>query len=171
MARFLFIIAQEGFRDEEFKIPHHILSRAGIDCDIAAETTDLAFGKLGMQVTPNLAIAAANAQNYQGICIVGGPAAPLLANNKQLLDLIKEFFDQKKIIAAICSAPTVLARAGVLQNRQATVFPDPEYQAILKESSAILKDETVCIADNVITANGPAAASAFAQAIKQKLLH
>lgn len=170
MAKFLFIIAQEGFRDEELKIPRRILDKAGFICEVASESTDLAFGKLGMQITPDLAIKDVQVENYEGVCLVGGPGAPILAEKPEVISLVKKFYEHKKVVTAICIAPIILAKAGILKGKKATIFRTEESVDILTRVGVEILDQAVVEDGLIITANGPAAASAFAQAIKAKLL-
>jgi protease I len=79
------------------------------------------------------------------------------------------------VLAAICWAPTILAKAGLLKGKKATVWvgPDAEYA---KDTSEVLGDfgaEYVgkgCVVDGkVVTADGPATAKEMAQEIVKLL--
>jgi protease I len=66
-----------------------------------------------------------------------------------------------KVVAAICVAPAVLARAGALRNRRATCYRDARIIGVLKRDGAEYADETVVTSGAVVTANGPEAARDF----------
>jgi len=161
--KILFIVAQEGFRDEELFEPKSICENADIPCDVASITTAPAKGKLGGIVIPNIAVKDVNSDNYDLLVVVGGPGAPKLGEYSEVLNLIR-IFAQKKL-AAICYAPTVLAKAGVLKGRRVTFFKDKYSDPIIRESGAIISDENICRDGNLVTANGPHAATDFGNAL------
>jgi protease I len=71
------------------------------------------------------------------------------------------------VLAAICIAPTTLARAGLLGGVRATAFPDSE--ADLKAHGALWTGDRVTIDGRIITGSGPEAATAFGEAIAEAL--
>ncbi len=166
----LFIIAQHGFRDEELQVPKEILEAAGIQCRIASITANTATGKLGMTVKPDLAVKDAKLDDYGVIIVVGGPGAPELANHEEVISLLQAAKQKGKNLAAICIGPTVLATAGVLAGKRATVFETPESVRILEEGRAVFTRKDVVVEDKLITANGPAAAKEFGKKIAEMLM-
>jgi protease I len=84
--------------------------------------------------------------------------------------VLKQAADKRKVIAAICIAPTLLAKAGLLKYKKATVWNgDRMQEAFLKREGAIYTDEPLTIDGNIITANGPDAAEQFGKAIAEAL--
>ena len=75
-----------------------------------------------------------------------------------MLKLVREMFDGNKYVTAICGAPSVLAKAGVIQGKRATIFPGME--ATL--AGAQRSDERVVVDGKVITSQGPGTAMEFA---------
>ena len=67
-----------------------------------------------------------------------------------------------KVVAAICLAPVVLARAGILKGKKATYFNSPVSFREMKAGGAVLVDKAVVTDGRIVTANGPAAAAEFA---------
>ncbi|KKP36615.1 MAG: ThiJ/PfpI domain protein [Candidatus Peregrinibacteria bacterium GW2011_GWA2_33_10] len=171
MPKFLFIIAQEGFRDEELKIPFSILDKAGIECYKASPIKDLAFGKLGLQISPDFSIKEIDYKDFDGICIVGGPGATELKKYPETLELIKNFFNAGKLTTAICIGPSILGAAGILKDKKITLFPDRiAIDELKKVGAQILIEKDLVEDDNIITANGPKAAEKFGNAIKERLI-
>ncbi|PIR71487.1 MAG: hypothetical protein COU43_02395, partial [Candidatus Nealsonbacteria bacterium CG10_big_fil_rev_8_21_14_0_10_37_25] len=73
-----------------------------------------------------------------------------------------------KVLASICISPVILAKAGVLKGKKATVWSSPMDKVpvrILEENEAIYQDKSVVADGKIVTANGPAAAEKFAKAI------
>ena len=74
-----------------------------------------------------------------------------------------------KPVGAICIAPCILAKAGVLKGRRATVFPGKEYTDILREGGATVVRAAVVEDGLLVTANGPNAAARFGDALIRAL--
>ncbi|MBN2422942.1 DJ-1/PfpI family protein [Candidatus Woesearchaeota archaeon] len=168
----LFIIAQDGFRDEELDVPKKVIEQNGISVDIASITTDTATGKLGMTLTPDLAVKDADLEEYVMITVIGGPGAPALADYPEVMNLLKEAKDKDMFIGAICIAPTILAKAGILQGKKATVWNsvlDKSPVKILEDNGATYVDEPVVVDGKIITGNGPGAAEEFGRGIVDML--
>lgn len=165
----LFIIAQQGFRDEELKIPYDVLSSAGIKCIVASITRDMAVGKLGAQVNPDMAVSEANINEIDVVIVVGGPGAPELASYNEVIDLLRLAKESGKVLAAICVAPTILARAGVIGGKKVTVFFTPENKLSVENGGATYVSENVVVDENLVTANNHEAAVEFGKAIVEIL--
>lgn len=88
-------------------------------------------------------------------------------NMEKVIEIIKEANRQGKIIGAICAAPAILAKAGILNGKEATIYPGLEY--ILNENGAEYVKKDVVVSGNIITAKNPNVADEFARTIAEKL--
>lgn len=165
----LFIIAPENFRDEEFKIPELILSKKGVLVLTASTTVKTVTGMLGLKVKPDLSIESAKEMSFDALLLVGGSGARLLWDNQYLHRLVKDFYQKKKLIGAICLAPVILARAGILKGKRATVYETAVKE--LKEKDAVYTGAAVEQDGLILTGNGPAAANLFGQTFSRILLN
>jgi protease I len=166
----LIVIAPEKFRDEEFSVPAAALQKAGIGYDIASKTRGGCTGMLGTKVNATLSFEDVEPKTYDGILIVGGGGAQEhLWDDEILGEMVKYFHASAKVVAAICLAPVVLARAGILKGKKATYFNNPVSFREMKSGGAVLVDKAVVADNRIITANGPAAAAEFADAFIRTL--
>ncbi len=165
----LMVIAFENFRDEEYKYPRQALEGAGAKIVVASTRVGRAKGMLGMRATVNALLSKVRAQDFDAVVFVGGVGASKLWNNPYALKLAKEAAKKGKVVAAICIAPVILANAGVLRGKKATVWPSRQTIGILKAKGATYVKRPVVVDGKVITAEGPHAARAFAQAILHAL--
>ena len=108
--------------------------------------------------------------NYDAIVIIGGPGAPGLGNLPEFNNLLKTAYDDEKIIAAICCAPMLLAKAGILTGKKATVFPDSEAVKAFKDFKVHYLHQDVVVDRNIITGNGQSAAKKFGEMIVELLV-
>ncbi|MBX9879005.1 MAG: DJ-1/PfpI family protein [Candidatus Obscuribacterales bacterium] len=168
--RILMVIAPEEFRDEELLTPKEILEAAGAQVDVASTRMGEAKGMLGAKVSPSLTVQDANASNYQGVIVVGGMGSPShLWSDTSLHKIISHLNDKGEVVAAICLSGAVLAKAGVLRSKKATVWPDETAINVLKEGQAQYLKEHVVADGNIITADGPEAAKKFGETIVETL--
>jgi protease I len=105
--------------------------------------------------------------DYDRIGFIGGPGAAALKAEPHALRVAREAFEAGMPLGAICIAPTILAAAGVLQGKRATVWEGGrgEERAEIQKRGAIPTAELVTIDGTVVTGNGPDAALAFGQAL------
>jgi len=164
--KILMVIAPDNFRDEELFEPKKIFEDNGVTVTIASTGTTTAKGMLGATVKPDMALADVNMSEYDGIVIVGGAGSKdYLWENAQLRRLVNDAYAQNRVISAICVSPVVLARAGVLEGKKSTVFPDSECVNELKEHGAVYVNRDVVVSDNIITGRDPRSAKSFAKAV------
>jgi deglycase len=160
----LMVIAPEKFRDEEFTVPAKALQKAGIGYDVASVNRGLCTGMLGAKVNATLAFEDVEPDSYDGILIVGGGGAQSYLWSDEILGgMVRYFQTSAKVVAAICLAPVVLARAGILKGKKATYFSTPVTFREMRAGGAELIDKAVVSDSRIITANGPEAAAEFAE--------
>ncbi|MGV8151338.1 MAG: DJ-1/PfpI family protein [Candidatus Woesearchaeota archaeon] len=167
----LMIVAQENFRDEEYEIPHDYFKNNGFQIDTASIKSGLCIGKFGLRIIANKSLEDINTSDYDAIVYIGGPGTPVLRANTHSIRIAKDAFDKNKLLAAICWAPTILAKAGILKNRKATVWQgnDSEFKMLtseyLEKMGAYYTGENVTKDVNIITADGPESAREFSEMI------
>lgn len=166
MANVLVVIAEKMFRDEEFAEPKKIIALAGHKVTVASSSSDSAIGKLGMIVEPDMALNTVTPSDYDAVVIAGGPGAPAyLWSNRPLLKAVKAIHDKGGVVAAICLAPVVLARAGLLRGKNCTVYPTTDSLREMESGGAVLQHSHVVVDGRLVTADGPSAAAAFGEAV------
>jgi 4-methyl-5(b-hydroxyethyl)-thiazole monophosphate biosynthesis len=95
----------------------------------------------------------------------GGPGTKRLLDHAGLKPVLAEFAAADKWIAAICAAPMVLARNGLLKGKKATIYDGMEGEL----SEADYRKENVVRDGRIITSRGPGTAAAFAFALAEIL--
>ena len=166
----LFIIAPQNFRDEEYFVPKDILVKNGVDVITASRGVSVAIGSLGGKANVDTDISNIDIDDYEAIIFAGGNGALTFVNDPVIDDLLDRAKFNGIMICAICVAPLILAANGVLGGKQATVWNGDGMQAKkLEENGASYVNESVVVDHNVITANGPQAAKAFAEKIIEYL--
>jgi len=133
------IIAPIDFRDEEYFIPKSVFEGHGAEVITASLKKGEALGSYGGVIEVDSIVSGLKSNNLDALIFVGGSGAVGFLEDKNCHQLAKEIDSTGKILGAICIAPIILARTGVLAGRKATVWSSPTDKTavkILKESGA-----------------------------------
>jgi protease I len=161
--RVLVIIAPERFRDDELAETRRGLEASGHVVTITSTKPGTATGMLGARIAVAASLAQLRADDFDAAAIIGGSGAPdHLWDSEPLRALLRGLHAAGKPVGAICLAPPVLARAGMLSGKRATTFPDPRAILELQRGGASCVEQAVVLDGTIVTGNGPDAASAFA---------
>ena len=163
----LFIIAAKDFQEQEFSRPFSVLSLNGVAITVASTVSGEAIGADGARVKVDIQLADAHVDEFDAIVFIGGQGAAQYVDDPLAHTLARDAMEKKKIVAAICMGPMILAKAGVLKGRKATVFPTLSEQ--LKQEGVIYSGKPVERDGMIITADGPDSAAMFGQEIVDSL--
>lgn len=159
------VLLAEGFEEIEALTVVDIMRRGNVECDMVSIKDLEVTGAHGIKVTSNKVLSE-DINEYDMIVFPGGmPGATNLKGDKKVIETVKKFNNEGKLIAAICAAPIVLAEAGVIENRNITSYPGFEEE--LKGCN--YKEETVVVDKNIITSRGPATAMEFSYKLLEVL--
>ncbi len=170
----LFIIGSKGFRDEEYFIPFEILQKENAIITTASSIEGNIIGIEGGEARSTLALKQVNMKDFDIVIFVGGGGASEYFENNDAHKIIQEAVAKHKILAAICVAPVILARAGVLKGKKATVWSsllDKSWAKELKEAGCRVEEKRIVTDGKIVTADGPAVAKEFAEAIIDAFLN
>ena len=165
MATVLVPLAQ-GCEEIEAITVIDILRRAGITVVSAGLDKHPVRASRGTVLIPDTTLDEALKQAYDMIVLPGGqPGTNNLKTDTRILELLVSMSQQGKYIAAICAAPSVLALAGLLDNRRATCFPGAlsSFHKVQLQTTPIVED------DKIITSRGPGTAMDFALTLVERL--
>ena len=166
------IIAFRDFRDAEYFIPKEILEKAGAKITTVSTKMGTAIGADGEDTQIDLLVENLNPADFDAIVFIGGPGALDYLDNENSYRVARETVEKDKILGSICISPVILAKAGVLSGKRATVWSSPLDRSpvkILKENGAIFEDKNVVVDGKIVTANGPEAAQEFGQKLIEGL--
>ena len=162
------IIAFRDFRDEEYFIPKQTLETAGAEITTVSVSLGKAIGLMGGEADVNILMENLKVEDFDAILFIGGPGAANYIEDRTCHQIAQKTVEQGKILGAICIAPAILAKAGVLNNKKATVWNSPLDKSavkILKENGANFQSESVVVDGKIVTADGPDVAEEFAEEI------
>lgn len=167
MAKVLMIIAPERFRDEELFITKEELEKAGHETVVASIVRGICPGSRGGFAAATLTLDEVQTEDYAAVVFVGGGGSKMYFTNEKVMRIAKEMYGMKRVVAAICLAPVILANAGILQGKNATVA-GTEARTI-ETKGAIYTGPGVTVDGNIVTGNAPKSSRLFGQKINELL--
>ena len=158
------LLLAPGFEEIEALTVVDVLRRAGLVCDM------IGFAE---SVTGSHAITVQADQVWKGrlddydmVILPGGmPGSANLRDDDRLMQLLQDFQQADKFIAAICAAPSALDRAGVLTGKYFTCYDGARDNI----KNGTYRKETVLVDGKLITSRGPSTALAFAYELVRQL--
>ncbi len=145
------IITDNGVEDSEFFYPYYRLQEAEFTVDVATKGQRDVKGKHGVPVTATVDAQSIKAADYDLVVVPGGRESPdRVRQIANVLQFLKEFDEQGKLIASTCHGPWVLVSAGVLNGRQATCYVGCKDDLI--NAGANYQDAPVVVDHNLVTA-------------------
>ena len=162
------VVASKEFRDEEYFETREILEKAGFDISVFSDKKGIALGKFGGEIEIKKSLEDLDISQFDCLLFVGGSGAIECLDNPASYFLINEAKNQKKVIAAICIAPLILAHAGILKGKKATVWSSELDKSALKEfkkQEVKYIPEKSVVDGKIITANGVDAIEDFCENI------
>jgi len=171
MKKAIMIIASKDFRDEEYFITKEVLEKGGIHIKTASDKCQ-AVGKFGGEAKADFLVNDLNIDEFDAVIFPGGQGAVELLDNELSYSIIQKALNKGKIVAAICIAPTILAKAGILRGKRATVWSnslDKSAINILRENDAKYERKEVVIDGNIVTGENAEFSQEFGEAILKEL--
>ena len=144
-----------GFEEIETMAIVDILRRAEVEVYLAGTTEPPVASSRGVKVIPDISID--DITDYDAVVLPGGnPGYMNLAGDERVLKLVKNAYTEGKYVAAICAAPSVLGKAGIMEGITATHYPGIDVIGAKYTNERVTRDGTI------ITSQGPGTAIDFA---------
>lgn len=168
----ILILATHGFEQSELEVPRDTLKAAGATVDIVAPEKGEIKGwekkDWGRPVKVDRSLDEVSTDDYDAIVLPGGQINPdLLRINEKALQLIKAFFDQKKIVAVVCHAPWLLIETGIVKGRKVTFYKSIKTDVI--NAGGKWEDSEVVVDQGLITSRNPGDLKAFSTKIIEEV--
>lgn len=159
----VYVFLAHGFEEIEALTAVDLMRRADIQVKtVSIMGEKLVYGAHGIGVEADILFMEANFKQCEMLVFPGGmPGTTNLCNHKDLIEEVQAFSKTGKTVAAICAAPMVLAKAGLFDGHEATIYPGMEEELV----GAVPTEGNVVKSGNLITSKGPGTAMDFALAL------
>ncbi|MBF0406644.1 MAG: DJ-1/PfpI family protein [Candidatus Riflebacteria bacterium] len=157
----VYVFMANGFEEMETVITVDILRRAHIEVKTVSILDNYlqVMGSRGIPIVPDLSISELNLNECDMIVLPGGiEGTRNLGASEIVINAVKTMYEAKKYVAAICAAPSVLVKAGIMKDRMATCHPAAqEYMKGTKFSK-----HRVVVDENIVTSRAAGTTFEFA---------
>jgi protease I len=162
------ILATDGFEQDELFGPRAALLDAGAQVTLASlklePITGEKHGEKSGSITPDLTVDQVDTGNYDALVLPGGVTNPdRLRMDDRAVEIVEEFVDDDKLVAAICHGPWLLVEADAVDGRRVTGWPS--IRTDLSNAGAQVVDEQVVVDGKLITSRKPEDIPAFNEAV------
>lgn len=157
----LIFLPAEDFNETEYLTVKNYFVSKGKKVFITSDDHTFCSGNKRLKVKSDVSFFNINEKNFDGFILIGGQGSRNYKTNSTLQKIAVKFNDSKKTIGAICSAPLILASAGLL--KQATCFSEVRNELIA--SGVDYKDFPIVVDRNIVTAEGPNTAGRFSETV------
>lgn len=154
------ILPQSRYKDEEVKTLQAFFERRKISLQTVAPQKKEVFGMGGMRIRPDFGFDELQVNAFDAVVFIGGMGTRELWDDADAQRIARQAVEAGKIVAAISMAPVILARAGLLEGREATVYFSETRQ--LADCGAKYNGAAIAVSDNIITCKGPEAVEKLA---------
>lgn len=149
-----------GYEDSELTSPWGAVVGAGAHATLVSPADDDLTGKKGHRAPVDLAVASADASDFDALVLPGGVVnADHLRMDEDSVQFTRAFFEDHKPVAAICHGAWILVEAGVLSDRKLTSYPS--LKSDLKNAGAIWVNEEVVVDQGLVSSRTPEDLPAF----------
>lgn len=162
-----YVFLADGFEELEALAPVDMMRRAKLEVKTVGVTGSEVTGSHSITVKADILLDEVKPEEIEGVILPGGiPGTLNLEKSQGVIAAVKYAYENEKIVAAICAAPSILGHLGYLEGRKATCFPSFETELKGAEYTAAHTETD----GNVITAKGAGCAVEFGHAIIAKAL-
>lgn len=150
----VYLLLGNGFEECEVAAPCTVLRRAGVEVRLAGIGGTCIEGARKMRLMADCAVS--DISNAEMLILPGGlGGVAAIESCPEALEAIRAVYDRGGYLSAICAAPGILGRMGLLRGKRATIYPGMEEELI----GATVCNAPVVVSGKIVTAR--AAGSAF----------
>ena len=161
------VFLADGFEEAEALVPVDMLKRCGIDVKtVSVMESKTVTGTHGIKILADEHYKEFKAENFSAIILPGGlPGADHLENSDYVKEAVLLANKEKKLVCAICAAPKILGKYGILHGKKAVCYPGFED----KLAGASASEDGVMVDGNIITSRAAGKCFDFAFEIAKAL--
>ena len=162
------ILAENMYQEMELWVPYYRLKEEGAEVKVVGAGGAKTYtSKHGYPVSVDAQAENVTALEFDAVVIPGGYAPDMMRRHDAMVRLVREAFQQGKVVAAICHAGWMLASAGILKGRKATSFF--AIKDDVANAGATWVDQEVVVDGTLITSRKPDDLPAFCREIVRAL--
>lgn len=158
------ILIVDGFEENSTFAALSLLKKADVEVTLAGLVSTVVQSENNVRIIAEKRVGEVNESDYDLLVLPAGKCYQIFLNSQRVINMIKDFNNKKKYIAAIGESPVVLAKANILEEKMATVSPGMENKIPNPRDAKLIVDT------NIITARAPADSIEFAMKLVEILV-
>ena len=164
----IYVFLAEGFEEVEALATVDFLRRAGLEVMTVGVTNETVRGSHSIPVVCDTHISRIEPDAaLEAVVLPGGmPGTLNLEADEKVNEFIDYAYSNGKYVCAICAAPSILGKKGLLKGREAICFPGFEEYLC----GATVSDKSVCADGKIITAKACGVALKFGKVIAEQFV-
>lgn len=162
------ILVEDLYQDLELWYPYLRFREEGAEVFLVAPDKSRTYSsKHGYPVTPDKSVSEIDVKKLDCVVIPGGYAPDLMRRHSEMVKLVKDVYENDKVIAAICHAGWMLISAGIVKGKKLTSFF--AIKDDLVSAGADYVDQEVVVDGKLVTSRKPDDLPAFCKKIIELL--
>lgn len=166
------ILATDGYEQSELEVPLARLKEAGAEVEIVSPKSGVIKGwhhhDWGRPIDVDRVLSDAKPEQYDALVLPGGQMNPdTLRLEPAAIEFVRSFWQQGKVVAAICHGPWLLIEAGLVRGRQVTSWPT--LRTDLVNAGGLWRDVDVVADQGLVTSRKPTDLESFCLKIAEEL--
>ncbi len=162
----IYMLLGTGFEETEAIAPLDLLRRAGLQVYTVGIPGKMVYGGHGIGVEADITIEQMDLTALEAVLLPGGLGGVASIEGSDLaMDAIRFAFDNGKLIGAICAAPTILGKLGMLEGKKAVCYPGCEEDL----HGATIACQAAIQDGNIITGTSAGCATTYGLALVEAL--
>ena len=154
----VYILLGTGFEEVEAIAPCDILRRGGVEVALTGVNGAAVTGGHGIEVRCDLQLSEVDREKLEMVVLPGGlGGVQSMLESPEVMDLVSWAWRENRLVAAICAAPTILARLGISDGKHCVCYPGMEDQM----GTAKMEQQSAVRDGSLLTGRGPGAALDF----------
>lgn len=159
----LILLPANDFNSEEYLLTKQTFEKEGFKVFISSNSNSLCIADNGIKVKADVSIFNIHVSNFLAVVFIGGNGVRKYWDDVSYQKIAKDFHKSKKVVGAICAAPVILARAGLLSNGNATCYFTDRRE--LEKGNVKYEDASVITDGNIVTGQSSVNSVEFTQTI------
>jgi protease I len=157
------LLVEDMYQEHEFWYPFYRMKEAGAKVTVVGTGAKEYHSKIGLPAPGGVAAESVSSEDFDAVIVPGGFAPDRMRRNAAMLKLVRDCFNQGKIVAAICHAGWVLVSAGILKGKKATCVSAIKDDVV--NAGATYVDQELVRDGNLLTSRTPEDLPAFCRGI------
>ena len=158
----VYILLAPGFEEMEALVPADLLRRAGVEVALVSLDGELVPGGHNIAVKADCTLSEVKLEGMEAVMLPGGGVGVAnLGSDPRVEELVRQAAQRGKVLAAICAAPSLLSKWGLLAGKRAVCYPTWKDKIA---DACYLPEEKLAVDGSTIT--GQAAGASFEFGLK-----